>query len=55
MIGVKNDGDRIKIHFPYNPSYITKIKTVEEYGRYPTDNYNTSSAIRNLKISIKVI
>jgi hypothetical protein len=31
MIGVGKDGGRIKISFPYNPDYITKIKTIEGY------------------------
>lgn len=39
MIEVKNKGDRIKIHFPYNPGYITKIKTIEGYRWHPDEKY----------------
>jgi len=32
MIEVRKDGERIKISFPYNPTYVTKIKTIEGYS-----------------------
>jgi hypothetical protein len=31
MIEVGKDGERITISFPYNPRYITKIKTIAGY------------------------
>lgn len=39
MIEVRKDGGRIKISFPYNPDYITKIKTIEGYRWHPEEKY----------------
>jgi hypothetical protein len=35
MIEVRKDGERIKISFPYNPDYITRIKTIGGYRWRP--------------------
>ncbi|MBE9541996.1 MAG: hypothetical protein IMF01_06725, partial [Proteobacteria bacterium] len=37
MIEVRKNGERIKISFPYNPDYISKIKTIEGYRWHPED------------------
>ena len=39
MIEVRKDGERIKISFPYNPDYITKIKSIEGYQWHPEKKY----------------
>ena len=39
MIEVRKDGERIKIAFPYNPDYITKIKSIEGYQWHPEKKY----------------
>ena len=42
MIEVRKDGERIKIAFPYNPDYITKIKSIEGYQWHPEKKYWTA-------------
>jgi len=37
MIEVRKDEGRIKISFPYNPDYIVKIKTLEDYRWHPEE------------------
>ena len=37
MIQVRKDGEMIKIAFPYNPDYITKIKSIEGYQWHPEE------------------
>ncbi len=37
MIEVKRDEERIRISFPYNPNYITKIKTIAGYRWHPEE------------------
>jgi hypothetical protein len=39
MMEVRKDGERIKISFPYNPDYITRIKTIEGYRWHPEGRY----------------
>ncbi|RLG32272.1 hypothetical protein DRN97_07750 [Methanosarcinales archaeon] len=39
MIEVRKDGERIKISFPYNPDYITKIKILKGYRWHPEKKY----------------
>lgn len=39
MIEVRKDEERINISFPYNPDYITKIKTFEGYRWHPEGKY----------------
>ena len=41
MIEVRKDGERIKISFPYNSDYITKIKSIEGYQWHPEEKYWT--------------
>lgn len=35
----KTNDDRIKVAFPYNPPYITKIKTISGYRWHPKEKY----------------
>nr|QNO56068.1 tyrosine recombinase XerC [Methanosarcinales archaeon ANME-1 ERB7] len=37
MIEVRKKGERIEISFPYDPDYITKIKTIAGYRWHPED------------------
>ncbi|RZN37553.1 MAG: hypothetical protein EFT35_05985 [Methanophagales archaeon ANME-1-THS] len=37
MLEVRKDEERVKIYFPYNPAYITKIKTIEGYRWHPEE------------------
>ena len=39
MIEIRKDGEWINISFPYNPDYITKIKTIEGYRWHPEEKY----------------
>ncbi len=37
MIQIEKYGKRIKVSFPYNPRYISKIKTIKDYKWHPED------------------
>jgi hypothetical protein len=39
MIEVRKDEGRIKISFPYNPNYVTKIKAIKGYRWHPEEKY----------------
>lgn len=48
----KTNGSRIKVSFPYNPSYIAKVKTIEEYRWHPEEKYwsftNTNGTLEKI-------
>ena len=37
MIEIREEGERIRISFPYNPEYIAKIKTIGGYRWHPEE------------------
>ncbi|MEM3573739.1 MAG: site-specific integrase [Nitrososphaeria archaeon] len=49
----KNSKNRITVSFPYNPEYISKIKTISGYRRHPNERYwsvpNTEDSLNQLR------
>lgn len=39
MIKIEKGHDSIIVKFPYNPDYITKIRTIKDYKWHPEEKY----------------
>ncbi|MCK4491484.1 MAG: hypothetical protein KAU03_02595 [Candidatus Altiarchaeales archaeon] len=39
MLKIERGNERVILRFPYDPVYITKIKTIKGYRRHPEEKY----------------